>query len=76
VEVDNARNDKPITLSDAELVKRLDHLDELGHRTEQALNKILEFIEQNRPVLARATGLMDPGAKLRAAIGRSKRAPK
>jgi hypothetical protein len=53
------------TLSDAELVKRLDHLDEIAHRTEQKLDEILAFITEHRPALARGLSLMDPGAKLR-----------
>lgn len=67
-------NNQGETLSNEELLKRLDHLDEIAHRTEQAVGQVLEFIEEHRPALARGLSLMDPGARLRAAIGLGKRA--
>jgi hypothetical protein len=56
------------TLSDTELIRRLDHLDEIAHRTQQQVSEILEFISEHKPALARGLSLMDPGAGLRKLI--------
>jgi ABC-type transporter Mla subunit MlaD len=57
------------TLSDEELGKRLDHLDDGIHAIQQRLDVLQEFIDEHRPALARGLSLMDPGAKLRTALG-------
>jgi len=58
------------TLSDyAKLTRRLDHLDEGIHAIQRDLTTIVCFIEEHRPALARGLSLMDPGAKLRSAMG-------
>jgi hypothetical protein len=58
------------TLSDYEmLVKRLDHLDEGIHEIHRDLVAILSFIEANQDAIARAKTFLDPGAKLRSAMG-------
>lgn len=48
-------------MSDDELRKRLDHIDEMLH-------DITRFIDDHRPALARGLSLMDPGARLRGLI--------
>lgn len=55
------------------LAGRLDHLDTGVHELDRKLERVLSFIDDHRPALARAMGLMDPAAKLRGAF-RSKRA--
>ena len=57
------------TLSDSELIKRLNHLDEGIHALQRQLGEIAAFIDEHRPALARGLSLMDPGAKLRSAMG-------
>lgn len=57
------------TLSDSELIKRLNHIDDLLHRIDQRTTGIADFIDEHRPALARGLSLMDPGAKLRGAFG-------
>ncbi|HEY4251222.1 MAG TPA: hypothetical protein VGM87_08475 [Roseomonas sp.] len=44
---------------------RVDHVDEGVHDVQQRISGIEALIEECRPALARATALMDPGAKLR-----------
>jgi hypothetical protein len=61
------------TLSNQELTARLDHLDSGQHEILQKLAGIQEFIDQHRPALARAMGMLDPGARLRAAMGKKPR---
>jgi len=56
-------------LSNGELIKRLNHLDEGIHAIQRQLNEISGFIDEHKPALARGLSLMDPGAKLRAAVG-------
>jgi hypothetical protein len=61
------------TLSDVELAKRLDHLDEGIHAIRQQLAEISDFIDEHKPALARGMALMDPGSKIRAMLaGRPK----
>jgi hypothetical protein len=62
------------TLSDSELVKRLDHLDVQMHELHQKIDGIAAFIDEHRPALARGLSLMDPGAKLRDMLAGKKRA--
>jgi hypothetical protein len=63
------------TLSDHErsdyerIVKRLDHLDEGIHEIHRDLVAVLAFIEANQDAIARAKTFLDPGAKLRSAMG-------
>ena len=52
------------------LAGRLDHLDTGVHELDRKLERVLSFIDDHRPALARAMGLMDPAAKLRAAMTR------
>lgn len=67
-------NNPAETLSNhEELVKRLDHLDEIAHRTEQSVGQVLEFINEHRPALARAMSLMDPGSKIRGMMASRKK---
>jgi hypothetical protein len=69
------------TLSDSELIKRLNHIDELAHCTEQTVIRIEQavlrmelFIDEHKPALARGLSLMDPGAGLRKFVtGKNKR---
>jgi len=53
----------------ADLRKRLDHIDTILHGIAQGTAQILAFIEEHRPALAHGLSLMDPGAKLRSAMG-------
>jgi hypothetical protein len=60
------------TVSNQELARRLDHIDEMLHHNAQrdvetraAVARIEKFIEEHRPALARGLALVDPGAKLR-----------
>lgn len=63
-------SNQEISLSDREwLAGRLDHIDEGIHAIQRDLLEIVCFIEENRDAIARAKSLMDPGAKLRKALG-------
>lgn len=63
-------SNQPEILSDAEfqraVLARLDHLDE-------QLHEIRQFIDEHKPALARGMALLDPGAKIRSALGRKPR---
>jgi len=61
------------TMSDEDLGKRLDHLDEGIHAIQQQLDGLQSFIDEHRPALARSLSLMDPGAKLRGLVTGKKR---
>lgn len=66
-------DNQPITLSNEDLIRRLDHLDDITHRIDTRVTDILLFIDEHRPALARGLSLMDPGAKLRGLVtGRKK----
>ena len=54
----------------AALTMRLDHLDSGVHEIQQRIGVVQEFIDAHRPALARAMGMLDPGSRLRAAMGR------
>ena len=70
-------------LSDGELLRlliakvdalglRIDHVDGEVHGVSRKISGIEALIDECRPALARATSLMDPGAKLRGMVGRKK----
>lgn len=63
-------------MSDEELLKRLNHMDDILHRVDQRVTDILMVIEEHRPALARAKMLMDPGGGLRAMLGKTPKAAK
>lgn len=50
------------------LEKKLDHIEELAHLTEQRCARIEEFIDEHRPALARGMALMDPGKAVRSML--------
>lgn len=71
---------EPDTLSDEEFLarftdrvdafitltgKQLEHLDVQAHETASQVAAIHAFIEEHRPAIARATGLLDTGARMR-----------
>jgi hypothetical protein len=54
------------------MMRRLDHLDDLIHGLDQRVRSVQEFIDEHRPALARGLALMDPGARVRAFMGKGK----
>lgn len=65
IKSDSNQNADAETLSDSELIKRLNHLDEGIHAVQQQLGEITAFIDEHKPALARGLSLMDPAAGLR-----------
>ncbi len=58
-----------ITLSDEELIGRLDHIDTGIHEIQRDLVAVVAFIDANRDAIAHAKSFLDPGAKLRKMMG-------
>lgn len=50
------------------LAGRLDHLDTGVHELDRKLERVLSFIDDHRPALEKAMGLMDSTSKLRDAF--------
>src|SRR5689334_542301 len=59
-------NNEAETLSYEAIARRLDHLDDMIHRIDQRL----AFLDEHRPALDRAIGMLDAGAKMRGFLGR------
>lgn len=65
------------------LARRLDHLDEMVHQLGQAVDggneraaRIETFIDEQRPLLARAVAMLDPGSLVRRAMPGRHRPPR
>lgn len=61
-------NDQLETLGYDAIAKRLDHMDELLH----AIDQKLAFLDEHRPALNRAIGMLDAGSKMRGFLGGGK----
>lgn len=74
--VDEIKSDsnQEITADDLKgLNRKLDHIDAMLHEIQRDTVAVASFIEANRDAISRAKTFLDPGAKLRSAMGRGRR---